>query len=103
MSAIGPGDFVEAVRAWEAENGLQELIIGNVYRVREFVRPPGRGWIVDTCSMCGDDQAPPVLLHGDDPTDVRMGHCHCSFRPIYRPRANVFDHLLVPAPELEPA
>ncbi len=78
MTAIGPGDFVEAV------DDLRDV----------------RGHLTTACSEdCGQ---PRVIEFHDAPNPGTFARwCVCGFRPIYRPKGEVFQAMLIKA--LEPA
>lgn len=82
MSAIGKGDFVEAVRDDDP------IIGGAVYVVADAFRPDGCG----TCGECGND-TDIVLIEGAD-LGYGVGWCPCNFKPIYRPKPDAFADLL---------
>lgn len=92
MSAdLEPGDWVESLVTERGEGCRIER--GNVYQVEE-IYPPQDGLI---CRTCDGDTMFGLGLAGQPHYDE--GHwCGCSFRPIYRPRAQAFDHLLQPVP-----
>lgn len=77
---IGPGDWVEVINPVSTKFGW-------VTQVSHFSEPED-----SRCIFCSDI-GPPIELVGDlvDPTS---GWCICELRPIYRPQAEAFDHLL---------
>lgn len=83
MSAIGPGDFVEATRdvpGW--------FTSGTVDRVRRFVEG-----FMSTCVFCGSSG--PAIEFDKTPTPPHcLGWCACAWKPIYRPKPDAFAHLL---------
>lgn len=97
MSAIGPGDFVEALISEKGNWGLQDIVKGQLYQVRQFAGGPaeeGHG-----CPTCGNT-APALVLVGDRPVIAGWGWCSCVFRPVYRPNADLIASLLAPAPSV---
>lgn len=79
MSAIGKGDWVECVDASPGWYGLPSgLAVGAVYQIAKVV-VPGVFWLAQ-------------VDHGSPYSGFRAER----FRPIYRPKANAFDHLLKP-------
>ena len=100
MSAIGPGDWVECAppSGYRGEIPIEEIGIsggypkgGHVYRVREV----GQYWnlkgIMDGLRLVGIVASIP-----DHPDAWWPAEC---FRPIYRPKADLIERLMAPAPE----
>lgn len=86
MSApIGPGDWVECVKA--DFFGGDTIVKGGIYCVEAIL--PNHGW----CPLCKDYCADVVLT-----TDVEkdIGWCPGRFRPIYRPKAELIEVLKKP-------
>lgn len=92
MTAIGPGDFVECVSAVNTCHLPNGYAHGCVYVVEECFRE--FGW--DALNCVG--MARPADIGSD-----QRGWPIEAFRPIYRPRADLIETLLAPAPEMEPA
>jgi hypothetical protein len=90
MNAIGPGDWVEAVKTEAAMDGTS-IVTGSLYCV-EMVGAGG-----GFCSDCSSQDW--LTLHGEPETG--FGWCPCGFRPVYRPNADLIEHLKTPAPEIE--
>ena len=95
MSAIGPGDWVECIK------GNETTRVGAIYRVAEILQ-----WHV----VCRNDNCgrPYLFLSDARPGKGLVGHCVNRFRPIYRPKADFIEGLMLPVdgvrgPELVPA
>lgn len=85
MSAIGPGDFVEAVLDFP-EDGVMR---GRIYTVLDMV--PAR--LCTECCSCG--KAGEGFTLKQTPEANRMGcWCYCGFKPVYRPKPDAFADLL---------
>lgn len=90
---IGPGDWVECVDI--APRGpdpvrlaaLHQLSLGAIYRCRA-VQTTGYGVFLDGVVAAYEAEG--------------FGWRVERFRPIYRPKAHAFDHLLAPTPENTP-
>ncbi len=76
MGAIGPGDWVEAVKAWhDPEYPQDDIEIGALYFVVGTCD-------ADSCHLCGDTSFG-ILLRGKcDEADDNGCYCTCMFRPI---------------------
>ena len=82
---IGVGDFVECVNDAPHEwKGVKRLSLGSVYQVRGF-HPRGSIYLRGV-----------VLPKG--PKGIEAGWGLPRFRPIYRPKAELIQSLLAPAP-----
>lgn len=88
MSAIGPGDWVEALgpRGAVSWTGARA---GGVYCVEALVSTA-------PCDLCPDDH-PGLHLFGIQRHP--HGWAGCQFRPIYRPKADLIEQLKQPAPD----
>jgi hypothetical protein len=87
MSAIGPGDFVECVRA-----SPPKTVQGALYRVSEVGDDPGA-----LCAAHGlaCESGGWVRLQGVSHGRF-VGFCVHCFRPVYRPKAGLIAQLLAP-------
>ncbi len=102
MSAFGPGDWIEAlIDEMKGEPGRVTVVSGRLYCV-ESVDDNDEA----LCDDCGDVGVG-FFIVGDEPDVAAFSRCHCAFRPIYRPRADLIETLLQPvdgvSPELETA
>lgn len=97
MTAIGKGDFVEALLDSDDDGFGGRLIKGQIYRVCE-VYGPG-----EACELCGDDSGS-IDLDGLT-ADPEWGWCTCYFKPISGGPSGMFNELLkapTDAPTKEP-
>jgi hypothetical protein len=88
--AIGPGDFVECIAGHASR-------IGRVFRVLD-IGPP------NFCFVCGGCQG--LELSEQRRASTGGWWCPTGYKPIYRPRADLIESLMQPAPsmpEVEPA
>lgn len=93
MSAdIGPGDWLEAVKADPFHDGLVAVEKGGVHQVTD-VFDMGC-WLF--CDDCREPGRVAFLIHGDRPEGGVRGRCRCGWRPIYRPKADFLESLLRP-------
>ncbi len=103
MNAIGKGDWVECVE--DDSDVMGEIRRGAVYQVREVIPEAA----FEDCNMHGPDCAQPGLDLEGQPEDEERCWCAGSFRPIYRPKAELIQSLLAapapttPEPVSEPA
>jgi hypothetical protein len=85
MSAIGKGDFVEALSTWPCAGVTK----GVIYRVCEIIQVNDE---FDPCELCGDEgdglRLDGVPMHPDHAL------CHCGFKPISGGAPGMFSHLL---------
>lgn len=81
---IGPGDYVECIRTKNPESPY----LGRVFLCESFGS-------VDRC-LHGHSQCQGLHLSGLPRTE--KGYAGCAFRPIYRPKADAFTHLLTDIP-----
>ncbi len=86
MTAIGKGDFVEALRDDAVEGVL--IHAGRVYVVEDCFRPD----VCGPCDQCGNDTD--VVLVEGVPIEPGWGWCPCLFKPVYRPKPDAFADLL---------
>lgn len=85
MSAIGPGDYVEALSDWP-----EGIVKGQIYQVRN-IEELSAGY---ACVECGDE-APGVHLVETPTFWDTGGWCSaCDLKPIYRPKPDAFSDLL---------
>lgn len=96
MTAIGKGDFVEALND-SPEDGIVQ---GCVYTVTEIIPEDAVG----VCTDCGE--AGDGFLLKETPEANRLGaFCPCGFKPISGGPPRMFDHMLkapTDAPTKEP-
>jgi len=91
MSAIGPGDWVEALFSAGAEEGFRAVAKGEIYCV-QVARPAEY-----PCGECGE-RGLGLILAGDQIEDPKATWCgECGFRPIYRSKADLIESLKAPA------
>lgn len=89
MSAIGPGDWLQAIKPWPWNDFL---VVGNVYVVESLSEP-------SACEVC-NDVGPGLNLVGDE---MAVGSwCPCFFRPLKPPGEETKAKEASP-PELETA
>lgn len=86
MTAIGKGDFVEAVRNEHGPGA--SLLAGRVYVVLSVQKD----FTCDPCPHCGNDEDC-VEVEGARLLDD-WAWCPCDFRPVYRPKPDAFADLL---------
>lgn len=97
MSAIGPGDWVEALHSRPGDVDAREITAGGLYCVEEVDHEPC------VCFRCGDE-GPGFSLVGDPPGSlVNSAWCGCDFKPIYRPKADLIETLMTSVPLGVPA
>lgn len=77
MTAVGPGDFLEAKHDTPAMLGFIATFAGGIYTIACFDEPA-------QCVDCGDE-GPALYLVGD-PIHPEFGRCLCEFKPMRRPR-----------------
>lgn len=82
MSAIGPGDFVECVKA---SGRHPEFSVGRIYCV-EWIDPSA------DCMACGNCDG--LGLKG-----IGGNWASCCVRPIYRPKSSLIEQLKRPVSE----
>ena len=88
MSAIGPGDWVEAIGPKGVESPRAPGVFGGgVYCVEALV------WTNPHCGGCGGEHAG---IHLVGKARARNGWRGCEFRPVYRPKADLIESLKAP-------
>lgn len=96
MSAIGPGDVLEAVKSWS--QGRAQLRTGQIYRCEEVVVDVQ--WTDAWCESCRANPVPGVIKVFGSP----FIWCICFFKPGgYRPDAQIERLLKQPTREHERA
>ena len=98
MSAIGPGDWVEKYRYSPVPRSLSQreapdIPLGLIYRVEEVI--DGRTF------EDGIGALVLVEVSGRDRDGDRFCYDIRSFRPIYRPKADLIESLKVPAERVD--
>lgn len=98
MTAIGKGDYVEAVRTVDERHLGGYLEAGKVYRVEAV-------WTADIIrqKQCSAGHSPvlgAVVLSGSPaPQPPGFAWCFCCVRPIYRPNGDLIEKLKLGAEE----
>lgn len=91
MSAIGPGDWVECIKAAKGAAPTAELTLGALYQVRGLREGVLRGAPGVGIYLVG-------IVNPKAKTGKEWAYSIERFRPIYRPNAEFIERLKHPAP-----
>ena len=97
MTAIGKGDWVEAVISINTKYSNIMIVAGQLYIVDDVVDLRPDFGLAYLCSRCGNRETGLLIGGIRHPCDSRpawSAACPCLFKPIYRPKENFTRDLL---------
>lgn len=95
MSAIGPGDWVEAITDRVHYDGFA-ISVGSLYRISSAWPQHRMNRVCDDCNQPNGGLS--LVGHSED-----LAWCPCHFKPISGGERGMFDHMLkLDAPSKEP-